>query len=1494
MSIQKEIINTEIRTSGFKKVQEDIIKTMKTLDQYQDELKELKHQREELIAAEKKGTEEYRNVTKRITELKANIKLQTDELKKQESQLTLTQMSYKQLSQRASELRKKLQEMSEAVDPTAYAKARTELKLYESQMAKMRQGIKQVNKEFENTPSRWGNLNKILSAVGITAAAMQLKSLGEKAVQIYTSLDDKMADVQKTTGMTKDEVKALDAELMKIDTRTSREDLLDLARVAGKLGVAKEEVAGFVRATDQIRVALSEDLGDNIEESIQMVGKLTSIFHLREDMGLEQSLLAVGSAINSLGAASEANESYLVDFTNRTAGVAPQAQISIQNVLGLGATLDQLGQTAEVAGTTFTQVITGMFKRTEDYARVAGMSVSEFSRLLKEDANEAFIRFLEGANNGGDMEAMTKSLASLKLEGTRSTQVIGALAGNVDMLRQQQALANTEFAKATSLTDEYNTKNNSAQAEIDKRRKAIDQITASLGEKLMPLWTDILGLTASGLDILTALIGTLTEYKGLILTAIGVGTAYIAVQKLRNFYSKENRASIAAEALSMKAKTVATTTDTTATAANTAATKAATLGDKAWAAAKALLTLQFRAAATAAKAFFLSLGPIGWIVTAVSALIPLFSSVKSAINAASEASERLSQEQAKLNSELSVETSKINILFGRLRNATKGTEEYSKAKQAILSQYGSYLEGMSKEIKSLDDVKGAYEAITRAVRESVIERLRANQVEAAAQEAGQAWETALTNMDQNLQKAFKKGKEGLAKTLFPSIREALDAENTTVLSDIEAARYRVLQVLQTTYGKAGAASIYNRISADIEEYLKATDKFKARQNEINRIYGEGRLPTNAASSAPVLEGTDGGTSTPSTETKASTKNWSLTSDESYLRAKAELIEKQLNGEIATEAEYNRLVLALEIETLEKRIAAQQEKGTDLAKLEEQLLEKRYQQQKTARTREQQLLDIAAHGASDSEQENAAYEKQLKDLDLFGRQIEEMTETEQAAYLQLKRAHYEKLSSLYVDELAKEIDNQQKSIQRKATALKQAHADELVTATTFEQKKALIAQWASESELRRIKTDKQADQALQRHYAEEEQAALKEDLNRLLETYQSIVNEIGDTGLLANGIAATEEDAARLQAIIDNLKKQVAELGVTPQQTFGGEDRDTKRKDVDIFGMTRDQWAEMFDNLEESKDKAAAIGEAISAFGGAFSEAFGTVSNLMTAMEERDLKNFEKSQNKKKKLLERQLKSGTISQERYNEAVQLLDEQTDAKREEMERKQAKREKLQAVFNSLINTAVAVTAALPNIPLSIIVAAMGAAETAAILATPLPGAEDGGMIGVDREQDGKHFYAEFTPRKRGFIRRPTVIRTTNGQPILTAEAGTEYVVPNDLLRHPEVAEMVSLIEAARLSGSFRSPRSISTSVPGFETGGYVGENYLSPSVNGASRTDTASLPDNSLIRELRDAVGKLSKKLDEPIPVYNSIYGRDGIETIKKKLIAQQRRAGIGGK
>lgn len=116
---------------------------------------------------------------------------------------------------------------------------------------------------------------------------------------------------------------------------------------------------------------------------------------------------------------------------------------------------------------------------------------------------------------------------------------------------------------------------------------------------------------------------------------------------------------------------------------------------------------------------------------------------------------------------------------------------------------------------------------------------------------------------------------------------------------------------------------------------------------------------------------------------------------------------------------------------------------------------------------------------------------------------------------------------------------------------------------------------------------------------------------------------------------------------------------------------------------------------------------------------------------------------------------------------------------------------------------------------------------------------------------------------------------------------------MLQIPEVAGMVSMIEAARLSGSLRSPQPMPT-YPGRAVGGYVGGTAPAPESTASSAAKAATGYDDGVLRELKEVVGKLSRQLEKPIPTYISYLGRDGIATIQKKLEQQQRRAGIGGK
>lgn len=325
----------------------------------------------------------------------------------------------------------------------------------------------------------------------------------------------------------------------------------------------KANLEGFVRAADQINVTLKEDLGGDTEETIRQVGKLVDIFKVKDDFGIEQGLLKVGSVINELGAASTANEGFIVEFSKRVAGVAPSAGISVDAIMGLAATLDQFGQQAEASSSVYTQMMANMFKNTATYADIAGMSLGEFSDLMNTNANEAFIRVLEGlkGNNEG-METLVRNLGDIQLNGVRATTILGTLADNTATLRSQQKLANEAFREGTSLTDEFNIKNNNAAAQAEKQKKLRDELIRDLGEKLQPILVSGNSLMTTGLKTLNTLTGFMLKYGATLVKITSLIAAYVAAVKLATLWETKLKSALDKKAVSQKLDTLLTAAQT--------------------------------------------------------------------------------------------------------------------------------------------------------------------------------------------------------------------------------------------------------------------------------------------------------------------------------------------------------------------------------------------------------------------------------------------------------------------------------------------------------------------------------------------------------------------------------------------------------------------------------------------------------------------------------------------------------------------------------------------------------------------------------------------------------------------------------------------------------------------------------------------------------------------------------------------------------------------
>lgn len=352
-------------------------------------------------------------------------------------------------------------------------------------------------------------------AISAIAAISGITFTVKKCVEEYAKMDDEMTNVRKYTGQAADEVERMNEDFKKMDTRTPRQKLNQLAEDAGRLGITSTAaIEEFVDGADKINVALGDDLGD---KAVSQIGKLAQMFGEDKTKGLRGAMLSTGSAINELAQNSSASAGYLVDFTARVAGVGKQAGFTQAQIMGLASVLDQNMQQDETAATAVQNLLAKMFQDSAKFAKIAGLNVKEFANTLKKDANTALLQFLAAMRSKGGFAELAPMFEEMKMDGSRATGVLTVLADKLSDVKTAQQLANEAYEDGTSVINEFNTQNESVQAQLDKAGKKFLDLSISLGEKLYPAARLCLSTASITVRILSEVVDFVIKYRTTIL-----------------------------------------------------------------------------------------------------------------------------------------------------------------------------------------------------------------------------------------------------------------------------------------------------------------------------------------------------------------------------------------------------------------------------------------------------------------------------------------------------------------------------------------------------------------------------------------------------------------------------------------------------------------------------------------------------------------------------------------------------------------------------------------------------------------------------------------------------------------------------------------------------------------------------------------------------------------------------------------------------------------
>lgn len=444
------------------------------------------------------------------------------------------------------ELRRTLRAINEQMQSGKVARGSAEWDEYAKAASRVKAELAQINQETkaaEPLVTRLGSSLKSAFTGWIGGAALigGATFSAAQAIEAYTSIEESLADVKKYTGLAGVELDELQDKFKQMDTRRAREELNRFAGEAGRLGLKTvDAVYDFVEVADILNNALGADLG---EDGIRQIGKIADYFGEKDRIGLRASMLATGSAINELGQDSSANEAFIAQFLERISQVGKVAKISQTDIMGFASVLDQSMGSVERSSTALQNVIIKMTTDPTEYAKVAGISLKEFSSILEQDANTALLKFFEGLNRLGGLTEISPVLDKMQLSGQGVSSTITAMASNLDKVRDAQALANKAYAEGNSVIEEASIVNNTAAAQIEKKKNQLRELSAELGEKLLPVQLSAMDGLKQIMKVLAATAQFIYDNKRAITTLVVAYTTYNAVVKLTTFWNKHLAAS---------------------------------------------------------------------------------------------------------------------------------------------------------------------------------------------------------------------------------------------------------------------------------------------------------------------------------------------------------------------------------------------------------------------------------------------------------------------------------------------------------------------------------------------------------------------------------------------------------------------------------------------------------------------------------------------------------------------------------------------------------------------------------------------------------------------------------------------------------------------------------------------------------------------------------------------------------------------------------------
>lgn len=387
-------------------------------------------------------------------------------------------------------------ENTENKNTTAIKKKRNELlnaeiklETYNKKLKDIQTQLNNTGKKLEEFGTKVQNNGKKIEEAGKKMSAFSVATGTALVASAKSAIDfeDAFTGVEKTVDGTAEQMEELKKGIrdMSKEIPSTTTEISAVAEAAGQLGIKTEDILSFTK----VMIDLGNSTNLSAEEAASSLAKFANVTKMSA-----KDYDKLGSTIVALGNNFATTEADIVSMSTRLAATGELSGLSQSQILSLATAMSSVGIEAEAGGSAMSKLLKKIQLATElggkdleQFAKVAGMTSSEFKKAYEKDAVKALSAFISGLNdtkrNGKSAIAI---LNDMGLTEVRLSNTILSLANASDVMTDAVNLGSEAWEDNTALTNEANKRYDTLKSKITIAINKLKDMAITLGNKLMP------------------------------------------------------------------------------------------------------------------------------------------------------------------------------------------------------------------------------------------------------------------------------------------------------------------------------------------------------------------------------------------------------------------------------------------------------------------------------------------------------------------------------------------------------------------------------------------------------------------------------------------------------------------------------------------------------------------------------------------------------------------------------------------------------------------------------------------------------------------------------------------------------------------------------------------------------------------------------------------------------------------------------------------------